>query len=169
MDKTTRLTPEQRENLVAYLDGELDEETVEILEATLAKSPEARHEVDMLMRTWALMDELPQPNPSQEFTVRTLTAVKTEALTEQNGNRISWYRHARRGIMLGGFAILIGVAAFLGYHATYSLMPDENEPIIQELEVIENLDNYSDVRDIEFLRELAREKVFDEESDDKTP
>ncbi|MCH8828754.1 MAG: hypothetical protein IID45_04170, partial [Planctomycetes bacterium] len=56
MNETTRLSPQQRDDLVAYLDGELDEETTQSMERTLAHSPVARHEMDMLTRTWSLLD-----------------------------------------------------------------------------------------------------------------
>jgi hypothetical protein len=170
MEKPTPLSPELRENLVAYLDGELDEETVEALEATLANSAEAREEVDMLTRTWSLMDKLPQPGPSQEFTLRTLTAIQMEAIPSQVTHRFTWYRHARRGTIVACLAMLLGIGAFFGYHTAHSFLffPEENVSVIQELDVIENLDNYSDVKDIEFLEELNKQKVFDEDPDTKT-
>ena len=71
MNASEKLTSQQRENLVAYLDGELDEVETQEIERTLAHSLEARHEVDMLTRTWELLDTLPKSKASEEFSERT--------------------------------------------------------------------------------------------------
>src|SRR5262249_41070651 len=67
-----QLTDEDRANLVAYLDGELDAEAAQALEAKLSVDPTARAEADALKRTWELLDYLPRPEPSPSFTHRTL-------------------------------------------------------------------------------------------------
>jgi anti-sigma factor RsiW len=54
MDNPTPITPELRENLVAYLDGELDEVATLEVERTLSESAEIRLEVEELSRTWDL-------------------------------------------------------------------------------------------------------------------
>ena len=59
MAKLARLNPEQRDNLAAYLDGELEETATQEIEQILAVSEVARHEVDMLSRTWDLLNSLP--------------------------------------------------------------------------------------------------------------
>lgn len=169
MEKTSRLTPEQRADLVAYLDGELDEDTTDALETTLAQSPVARHEVDMLTRTWALMDSLPQPSPSQEFAVRTLTAVRIENSPTQPLVKRAWYGHARRGAVIAGLIAVLTLGGFAGFHVTHSLLPQEHEQLIKDLDVIKNLDAYSDVNDIEFLKKLENENLFDEEPESRTP
>src|SRR5947209_1854609 len=69
------LSDEERAELVAYLDGEADEATRRALEAKLSRDPQARAEAEALKRTWALLDFLPRPEPSTDFTTRTLTRV----------------------------------------------------------------------------------------------
>jgi anti-sigma factor RsiW len=67
------MSEEQRQNeLVAYLDGELDERSARELEQKLQTDPELRQEADTLKRTWELLDFLPQPEPTPTFTSRTL-------------------------------------------------------------------------------------------------
>ena len=44
MEKLTRLTTEQRDNLTAYLDGELDEDGTRLIETVLASSTVARND-----------------------------------------------------------------------------------------------------------------------------
>src|SRR6185369_4564028 len=76
MAKITRLSAEQRENLVAYIDGELDESAVQGVEQALAESVVARHEIDMLSRTWDLLNVLPGVKVSDEFSRNTLSSIR---------------------------------------------------------------------------------------------
>src|SRR5437588_6202339 len=69
------LSDEERDQLVAYLDGEADEATQRELEARLSRDPQARAEAEALRRTWALLDFLPKPEPSTDFTARTMSRV----------------------------------------------------------------------------------------------
>ena len=70
--ESARLTPEERANLVAYLDHELDPAQAEAIEAKLANSATARHEVDAMARAWDLLDALPRPEAPADLTSRTL-------------------------------------------------------------------------------------------------
>jgi anti-sigma factor RsiW len=91
MDKITRLTPEQRSNLVAYLDGELADEEAQEIERILAGSPVARNEVEMLQRTWDLLDGLPRVHVSEEFTRKTLTSLKVDEIRPAVAER-PWFQ-----------------------------------------------------------------------------
>src|SRR4051794_11131681 len=66
------LSDEERAELVAYLDGELDEQTARSVEALLGRDARARAEAEALRRTWNLLDYLPRPEPSGDFTNRTM-------------------------------------------------------------------------------------------------
>ena len=61
MDKMKRVSVEDRDNFVAYLDGELSPDEIKKLEGILADSPVARKDVEMLVRTYELLDLLPRP------------------------------------------------------------------------------------------------------------
>lgn len=58
--------------LVAYLDGELDPAGARRVEARLANDPAARARATELKKTFDLLDYLPKPEPSPNFTTRTL-------------------------------------------------------------------------------------------------
>lgn len=163
----TQLTSEDRKNLVAYLDGELDQDTANSLEKTLAASPAARQEVEMLSKTWAILDELIPPKPSAEFTARTLNAISVLDTPAQLSTKQYWTTKTRRGIIVTGLLAILAIGAFMGFQATHTIVPDHNAPLIEELDVIENVDDYSDIGDIEFLKELQQEKLFDEETTPK--
>lgn len=168
MEKIPRLTTEQRSNLVAYLDGELDETANQEIENVLSKSPVARHEVELLMRTWDLLDVLPQPTASAEFTARTLSSLH---VAEVSGRWTvqPWLQRARKGMIVAGGAAGLAAAAALGFLATNRWVPNRSQQLVEELPVIEELDTYADVQDVEFLRLLQRSGLFDERQTEEEP
>lgn len=162
MNEKTELTIEQREDLVAYLDGELDEERTQAMERLLAQNPQARHEVDMLTRTFSLLDSLPRLSASSEFSQQTMEIVRSDASPPTMRDR-AWYRNARRGIVVASWVVGLLLAGMTGYYSAEYFFPKERPELVQELPVIENLDAYSDVRNIDFLKELQKNKVFDDD------
>lgn len=70
-DKSPAPDPFEAE-LVAYLDGELDEAAARCVEARLARDPAARARAAELKKSFDLLDYLPKPEPSPTFTTRTL-------------------------------------------------------------------------------------------------
>src|SRR5438105_4174376 len=66
---------ERQADLIAFLDGEMDEAGAREFEGRLRREPNLRAEADALKRTWELLDFLPQPEPSPTFTSRTLDKV----------------------------------------------------------------------------------------------
>ena len=162
MNASEKMTSQQRENLVAYLDGELDEVATEEIERTLAHSAEARYEVDMLTRTWELLDTLPKSKASDEFSERTLSSIKVEDLKPSGAG---WFRPANWGLrmypILGGLVLI--VAATAGFSVSRYGIPDESEQLVEELPLIENYNVYSDITDVEFLQELQKSGLFDED------
>jgi anti-sigma factor RsiW len=157
------LTDEDRANLVAYLDGELDEPARSALEAKLNRDPQARQEAETLRRTWQLLDHLPRPQPSAEFTQTTLTHLKA-ALPAKSERRatLSWRLWA---FGLGWVAALVAASA-LG-HAAGNLWPrrasptaapapvDVGQALAKDLGVVERQHLYKHVEDIRFLKALA--------------
>jgi anti-sigma factor RsiW len=64
--------PEEAE-LIAYLDGELDEEESRSIAARMALNPEIRERAEAYKKTFDLLDYLPKPELPADFTTRTLT------------------------------------------------------------------------------------------------
>src|SRR6516164_8842904 len=80
-----------RQKLVAYLDGELDQEAAREVEAELTSNATVRQEMDTLKKTWDLLDFLPRPQAPQSFSQRTmerLSAAKQRAM--QRRRRLQW-------------------------------------------------------------------------------
>ena len=58
------LSDDEREELIAYLDGELDGAGTEAVERKLHADPRIRAEADALRQTYNLLDYLPKAEPS---------------------------------------------------------------------------------------------------------
>ena len=161
MEKTVRLNADQREDLVAYLDGELPDEEVQQIDHIIARSEVARHEVEALARTWEMLDVLPSAKASDDFASKTMTNLKVmEApfiLEDQ-----WWYPYLRRAGVNCGWVLCLGLSGWLGFQITRHWVPNPHDELLKDLPVIENLDQYQDVREIEFLNLLKQSSVFDD-------
>lgn len=167
MAKITRLSPEQRENLTAYLDGELDEVGTQEIEQVLAASEVARHEVDMLSRTWDMLDALPTHKASQDFTRKTITSLRA---AEKGGPGLAgprFYRNARRGAVLVFWAAILAACGSVAYLGTNRWVPNEADQLIDDYDIVNNLDRYREVvgsaeNPTEFLEVLKSRHTFGE-------
>jgi anti-sigma factor RsiW len=166
MQKITRFTAEERDNLTAYLDGELEEGQVTEIERKLATSEVARREVEILSRTWDMLNLLPRVNVSEEFSRQTMSiARQSEGQLLLNKSKV-WLLQARRLAFLAVWGVALCAAGMIGFRITNRLIPDESRLLVEELPIIENIDNYREVGDVEFLRQLKSSRVFQEESID---
>src|SRR4051812_6206828 len=113
------LTDADRDELVAYLDGELDADGQQRVEARLGQNPHVRAEADSLRRAWEMLDYLPRPEPSQDFTERTLTrvsAVRSATLRTAAAAGMPWCRQPALAYAAWAAAVFVSLA--LGYRLT---------------------------------------------------
>jgi len=150
--------PALDEQLVAYLDGELDERAGRQIEQLLADDPQVRQRLQRLERAWELLDELDVSQVSEQFTQTTLEIVTVAA--KQHVEQDVAAAPRRRWAVIGGSLLAAGLAGFL---AVAWLRPDPDRQLIEDLPVLENLDHYRQIDDIEVLRLLAEKKMFFEE------
>jgi anti-sigma factor RsiW len=161
------LNEEDRANLVAYLDGELDEKAARALEARLANDPRARAEAETLRRTWELLDYLPRAEASGSFTHRTLERLAVQSATRtmpRPGRPLPWW------LLTAGWAAGLILAASGGLWAANLLWPrppavaDDTAEVEAQLarnrRLIENRRLYENVDDLEFLRALDSPDLF---------
>ena len=171
MDKITRLSAQERENLVADLDGVLGDAEAKVIEQMLAVSQVARHDVELLSRTWDLLNFLPRATVSGEFTQKTMSMAKLE--TAPPSLVAQWKETlvptARRGAILTGWAGALVFAAIIGFRITRDWIPNDAELLAKDGPIIENLDAYTEVDSIEFLKELRRSGTFNDDSQPATP
>jgi anti-sigma factor RsiW len=154
-----RLSPGERANLVAYLDGELPEAEAQVIATKLTHSATARREAELLQKTWELLEHLDRPQVPESLTERTLTEVRQIA---ERGDRFetAFLQAARRGVRN---TLWIGVS-LVAFAATFALVrwvwPSPSEHLARELPIAEHLDEYRDVGSFEFLDELANSPEF---------
>lgn len=159
MDKWARLTAEQRDNLVAYLDGELDEELTQQIDRVLVQSEVARHEVEALARTWEMLDLLPRPHAREDFTERTLTTLKVSEMRPRLVDQ-PWFAVVRKGGVMLVWLAGLAVCALLGFAATTRWVPNPQAEMLANLPLLENLDLYLEVQELEFVHQLQRLQIF---------
>jgi len=165
MSKSKPLTEAERAELVAYLDGELTGEVKRAVETRINLDPTWRAEAESLKRTWDLLDYLPRPEPSPNFTHRTLDKLSTHATRAALGQR----RSGRRWLFGAGWAAAVVLIGLAGYFAAVGLTPPPKpvpKDLARDLRLIENFRAYEDVEMLEFLRELDRPDLFGDEGAD---
>jgi anti-sigma factor RsiW len=160
------LSEEDRENLVAYLDGELDEETSRTVEARLNTDPQLRAEAEALKQAWEMLDYLPRPEPSTTFTHRTM-----ERLTLHRPISTMTMAAGRHGNWLAvlGWALALLLAGATGFALAVWLGPKPpvsadnlqvEDVLVEDLRVIENKHLYDSLEDLDFLKELDQPDLF---------
>lgn len=160
MQRQLRLTAEQRDNLVAYIDGELDDEAARDIDEVLARNEVARHEVEALVRTGELLDLLPKPTATMAFTERTISLFHVPPVVPLNER--PWFVPAVRSGWVGLWLVCLSLTAWLGYQLTSRWIPNPHAELLREFPVVKNLDLYQEVGSIEFLQLLQRSNVFDD-------
>ena len=176
MSNLSPLSEEERAQLVAYLDGELPKPAARTLEAKLNTDPRLRSEMDTLRRTWEMLDYLPKPEPSANFTSRTLDRVSAIRPISR-ASQIN-YDHGKRWrpwVLRISWAAAVLVAALVGYGGGHWLSNRSRQPasahavqvqaqLVQDFRVIENRHLYEQVDDMEFLRALLEPELFGEDN-----
>jgi anti-sigma factor RsiW len=159
-----RLTPNDRADLVAYLDHELSEADARAIATKLAHSATARREVESLERTWELLDYLARPRASEDFTARTLTEVLRQEAT--GGALDSALAQTARRLVRGAAWTLLSLLAFgIGHALIQWGWPSPTDRLLRELPIAEHLDEYREVGTFEFLQELVASPEFNADRD----
>ncbi len=153
------LTDEEREELVAYLDGELKGQAAQAVQAKLALDPRYRGEAETLRQTWQMLDFLPRPEASANFSHKTLE--RLSALRPQVAPPPAPPR-SRAWLKGVGWAAAVVVAAAGGFLAVSFLLPRDgaDEDLARDLRVIENRRLYEHVDDVDFLWQLNHPDLF---------
>jgi len=152
------------EELVAYLDGELDGEAARRMEHRLASEETVRRRLQQLAQSWDLLDQLPRTTVDDSFTRSTVEIVALAA-EEELGEKAGAEPRRRRLRWFLTAVAAVG-ACWIGFVAVTHLRPNPNEELLRDLPVIENQEVLKEAGDIEFLRKLDKEGLFPEESGD---
>lgn len=158
---------ELHDELTAYLDGELDADGARRVEERLARDAAYRGELHKLERTWSLLDRLPRASVDEKFSKSTIEMVAVSASQEAEAIARELPRRRRRQRIVG--AVSMAAALVVGFVIGIQLWPDPNEQLLEDFPVLENLDLYYQVDDVEFLRSLDAKGLFDEGDADNAP
>lgn len=150
------------EELVAYLDGELDAENARRIEALLASNPDVRARLHSFERTWDLLDELDTAPVGEPFTRTTLEMVAIAARQDAEEDQADAPRRRRRWLFIVTASLL--AAAAIGFCAVALYDPDRQ--LLRDLPLLEDFDEYSQTGSIDFLYKLRDAKLFSKEPAD---
>lgn len=167
----------KQEELVAYLDGELPDEAASRVETSLVNDPAVRRNVEQLTKTFDLLDLLPASQASDGFAEKTLTAIRThssEPKPESTKNDTP-VKKAQTNYSAAATVWGVRAAAFLGllfvataaFNGAFKQNSNPIDELLTELPVIQRLDEYEEVGNVEFLKALNESGLFDER--DKAP
>lgn len=150
------------DQLVVYLDGQLEADQRQEVETSILQDPELQGRLAALQESWDALETLERPDVGDRFTESTVKFVVTSELKSKK-NR-PWAKYFRYG--------LIGVAScfclLIGYQATQFYRTADQRQFYQDYSLIEKLDLYQGAGDFEFLVQLKDEDFFPQgETDDQ--
>ncbi len=153
-----------QEELVAYLDGELDAAARARVEERLTEDEDYRQMLARLERAWHFLDALPRTEADVKFTQSTVEMVAVAAREElQEADQASV---RRKWFAWGAGLVALCVAAFFGYRTVDRIASRPNDQLVQDLPVIEKVELYRHVDSVDFLRQLEQEGLFAQEVND---
>jgi anti-sigma factor RsiW len=153
--------------LVAYLDGELDESNSERLEKRLAQDRDLRQYAETLDRTWQMLNTLGEPTASGEFTRKTLASItaisaESESVTaSQQGLAGKFFSIPFGRILLW---LLVGFGAtsaalLLARQSDLRRTSAEDQQLLRDLELLKEYQRLRPLPDVDFLKELSTQKA----------
>jgi anti-sigma factor RsiW len=148
----------QAEELVAYLDGELDTQACQRVERRLVQDADYRRQLRDLQRSWDLLDHLPAVDVDERFTQSTIALVAVKA-TEDARTLAATGRH-RRTLAAWGLAGACAAVFLVSLGLVHWSAWRSQRLLLRDLPVIEHLDDYRYADDIDFLRRLQRDGLF---------
>ncbi len=155
-ETTADFGPGWKDNLVAYLDGELNEQDMQELDEVLVQQPDARANVEQLRQTWDLLDVLPRPAVTEEFSAQTMATIQV-IRDEEPPPPSPW---PRRGLLAIAWALVLSVSGAAGVLLADRWQPDPTRMLIAQLSVVERLETYREIGDLEFIKALADTERF---------
>ena len=153
------------EELVAYLDGELSRDNAARVEDALSENAEYRLRLKQLQQAWDLMDDLPQSAMDESFTKSTVELVVVSAESEVMAT-VSRWKTWRIGVWAASLAAVF-VVAWGGSALVNSLGGRDNQQLLNDLPLVQEIDVYDPIDNMDFLEELDASGVFAEELGDE--
>jgi hypothetical protein len=168
------------EELVAFLDGELDEKAAESFATRLTLDPKLRAEADAMQRAWDILDVLPRPQPTGNFASRTLSQVMplspsasgTQVFAPSGPAAITMSAvpatRPSGGFWLASMLVILiaGVGGYIGHREFMPTpKPVVSEPTLDDVPLMKNLRLYRNIDDSDYLKKLDTPDLFGDEGD----
>lgn len=161
------------EELVAYLDGELDPRALESMSTKISLDPKLRAKAEAYQRTWDILDVLPRPEPSSTFTNRTLSQAiprlsgPTQLQSSLAVPTMSAFPSPRPTLGFWFVSLVLVVAAGVGgYFGHRAIAPPPKampaDPALEDVPLMKNMRLYRNVDDMEYLKRLDSPEMFGE-------
>lgn len=141
------------EQLVAYLDRELDEAASRQVEELIARDPKVQDAVTKLEEAWDTLDQLGRSDVDHMFTRSTLEMVAVAVEQEVKAEQDELPRRRRRYRLAVAASLLVSAA--LGFALAAKFWPDPNQQLLADLPILLRLAEYRQVDDAQFLQRLA--------------
>ena len=151
------------QEIVAYLDGELDPAASARVERRMAEDPRYSARLNQLQKAWDLLDTLGPSEADDNFTHSTVAMVALKAQDEaQTNDQAAGRKQRLTWAALAGLALLSALGAYI---VVDRQLNQENRELVRDLPVIERVDEYRNIESVEFLQELQKEGLFAAEVD----
>jgi anti-sigma factor RsiW len=154
------------EEIVAYLDGELDTEAIARVERRLAEDSAYRSRLSQLQHAWDLLDNLRRTEADDDFVNSTVAMVAVQAEQDAKTQKLRTVRRQSFAWLALVAAVLFSMAS--GYVVLHRRMTRGDRSLVRDLPVIEHVDEYLNIDDLDFLKQLERDNLFAAEVDDGT-
>ena len=154
------------EQLVSYLDGELEPQDAKQVEELLAGDETARNRLSQLAASWDLLDQLPRATVDDLFTRTTVQMVAVAAedeLAQVNATQPS----VRRRRWLEG-ALATAAAAMIGFAIVAVGLPSENKSLLNDLPVVQDLELYKELGSFDYLAQLQKSRLILDDAGEAT-
>jgi anti-sigma factor RsiW len=152
------------EEIVAYLDGELDSENEARVVRRLSDDAAYRSRLSQLQQAWDLLDNLRGSEADEDFVQSTVAMVAVQAEVEARTLRLRVVR--RRNFTWAALAAVAAASLLAAFAAFRYRLTDSDRKLVRDLPVIERIDEYRHIDDVKFLQQLAHENLFAAEVDD---
>jgi anti-sigma factor RsiW len=165
-DKPLTETTSIDEEIVAYLDGELDSEAEAHVVRRLSEDAAYRSRLGQLQHAWDLLDNLRRTEADDDFVNSTVAMVAVQAEQESKSQQLRIVQQRSLAWLALAAVALVSMAG--GYVVFHRRMTRDDRNLVRDLPVIERVDEYRSIDDIDFLKRLERENLFAAEVDDGT-
>src|SRR5437870_6256119 len=119
------------EEIVAYLDGELDSEGEARVARRLSDDPAYRLRLNQLQQAWDLLDNLRGTEADDEFTASTVAMVAVQAEHEAKSQQVRVVRQRSVAWLALAGALLLSMAG--GYSVFYRRLTQADRNLVRDL------------------------------------